>query len=207
MGGFFNKMVSEFVQDITWMWWVSQGFALVSIIFCVSAMQQKTTTDILWHRTIYALLIFGGGVFLGKLPAMIMMGVGFIRSLILLVLSYQPQTPQMIKRLIYAALAVSLVVLNIVFWENFLSLLSIAVGLAFLTAFIQPKPVNVRRVSIVAAGLAIAFYIMMFSPVNAVINLAVLISSIVGLARLDRGKGLVVTSIMTNKRKAYIGID
>ena len=189
MGDFFNKMFSEFVSEITWQWWVAQGFALVSIIFCITAMQQKKTSDILWHRTIYSLLIFGCGCFLGVLPAIIMMGVAFLRNLILLLLSFKTKISKLAKGWIFAALAASLIALNIIFWENYLSLLSIAVGLAFLTAFIQSNPANVRRVSIVAASLAIVFYVLVFSPVNAIINIAVLTSSIVGLVRLDkRGK-------------------
>ena len=182
-------MVSEFVQETTtWQWWVCQAFATVSIIFCVTAMQQKKTTDILWHRSIFSLLLFGGVCFLGRLPAMIMIGTGFVRSVILLILSYKPQISHIYKWLIFAALAASLIALNIIFWEDYLSLLSIAVGLAFLTAFIQSKPANVRRVSIAAASLAIIFYILMFLPVNAIINISVLISSIVGLVRFDRRK-------------------
>jgi len=186
---FFSKMIAEFVQDaMTWQWWVCQAFSTVSIIFCVTAMQQRKTTDILWHRSIFSLLLFGGVCFLGKLPAMIMIGMGFIRSVILLILSYKAELSKLIKWSVFAVLAVSLVVLNIIFWENYLSLLSIAVGMAFLTAFIQSKPANVRRVSIAAASLAIIFYILMFLPVNAVINVSVLISSVVGLVRLDRRK-------------------
>ena len=186
MGDFFNKMFSEFVSEITWQWWVAQGFALVSIIFCITAMQQKKTSDILWHRTIYSLFIFGCGCFLGVLPAIIMMGVAFLRNLILLLLSFKTKISKLAKGWIFAALAASLIALNIIFWENYLSLLSIAVGLAFLTAFIQSNPANVRRVSIVAASLAIVFYVLVFSPVNAIINIAVLTSSIVGLVRLDK---------------------
>jgi len=181
-------MISEFVRDISWQWWVCQAFSTVSIIFCVTAMQQKKTTDILWHRSIFSLLLFGGVCFIGKLPAMIMIGMGFVRSLVLLFLSYKTKISGSIKWSVFGVLAVSLIALNIIFWENYLSVLSIAVGLAFLTAFIQSKPANVRRVSIVAASLAIIFYILSFLPVNAFINLSVLISSIVGLMRLDRKK-------------------
>jgi|GEM_PF-3087735 len=188
----FNKMIAEFLQDTaTWQWWVSQSFALVSIIFCTTAMQQKNTTDILWHRTIYSLLIFAGGCFLGKLPAIIMMGVALIRNIILLILSYKTKISKVIKNLIFTALAASLVALNIIFWENYLSILSIALGLAYLIAFIQSKPINVRRMSIVGASISIVFYILVFSPTNALINIAVLISSIVGLYRLDRHKNKV----------------
>lgn len=181
-------MVTEFLDGLSWQWWVCQAFSLASIVFCISAMQQKKTTDILWHRTLYSLLLFGGVCFVGKLPAMIMIGMGFVRSLVLLILSFKAEIQRWIKWLVFGILAASLIALNVIFWENYLSLLSIAVGLAFLTAFIQEKPVNVRRVSIAAAGIAIVFYILMFLPVNAMINLAVLISSIVGLFRLDRKK-------------------
>jgi len=184
-------MIAEFVADTTtWQWWVCQAFSTVSIIFCITAMQQRKTTDILWHRSIFSLLLFGGVCFLGKWPAMIMIGMGFVRSVILLILSYKTEISKLVKWSVFAVLAVSLVALNIIFWENYLSLLSIAVGMAFLTAFIQSNPANVRRVSILAASLAIVFYILMFLPVNAVINISVLVSSIVGLARLDRKKQL-----------------
>ena len=119
---------------------------------------------------------------------MIMIGMGFVRSVILLILSYKADISKAIKWSVFGVLAVSLIALNIIFWENYLSLMSIAVGMAFLTAFIQSKPANVRRVSIVAASLAIIFYILSFLPVNAVINISVLVSSIVGLVRLDRKK-------------------
>ena len=188
MGSYFDKMIAEFLQDISWQWWVSQALALVSIIFCVTAMQQKKTSDILWHRVIYSILIFAGGCFLGKLPAIIMMGVAFLRNAVLLILSYRAKTPPIMRWSVFAVLAASLIALNIIFWENYLSILSIAVGLAFLTAFIQSKAVNIRRVSVLAACIAIVFYTLLFSPVNALINVAVLISSIVGLVRLDRQK-------------------
>jgi len=181
-------MITEFIADISWQWWVCQAFSTVSIIFCITAMQQRKTTDILWHRSIFSLLLFGGVCFLGKLPAMIMIGMGFVRNVILLVLSYKTKISGGIKWTVFAILGVSLAALNIIFWDGYLSLLSIAVGMAFLTAFIQSKPANVRRVSILAASLAIIFYILMFLPVNAIINLSVLISSIVGLMRLDRKK-------------------
>jgi hypothetical protein len=142
----------------------------------------------LWHRTIYSLLILAGGCFLGKLSAIILMGVALIRNIILLILSYKTKLPKPVKITIFSALAVSLIVLNIVFWENWLSLLSMATGLVFLIAFIQSKPVNVRRISVAAASLSIIYYILIFSPTNAVINIAVLISSTVGLARFDRKK-------------------
>jgi len=119
---------------------------------------------------------------------MIMIGMGFVRSVVLLIMSYKSEIKAGVKWSVFGVLAVSLVALNIIFWDGFLSVLSMAVGLAFLTAFIQSKPANVRRVSILAASLAIVFYILSFLPVNAAINLSVLISSIVGLVRLDRKK-------------------
>jgi len=189
MSRFFSKMAAEFFADVQlWQWWVCQAFATVSIIFCVTAMQQRKTTNILWHRSIYSLLLFGGVCFIGKLPAMIMIGMGFVRNLVLLVLSYKTEISKAIKWSVFGVLVATLVALNIIFWEGYLSILSIIVGLAFLIAFIQSKPANVRRVSIAAAGIAIIFYILSFLPVNAFINLAVLISSIVGLIRLDRRK-------------------
>lgn len=184
---FFNKMFSEFLQDTTeWQWWVSQSFALVSMIFAFTAMQQRKRTKILWHRSIYSLLLFIGVCFLGKISAIIMVGIGFFRTLVLLFLAYKTKLSKLIKWLVFAGLAAILITLNIIFWENYLSLLSIAVGLAFLIAFIQEKTINVRRVSIVAALIAIVFYILVLSPANAIINVAVLVSSIIGLFRINR---------------------
>jgi len=203
MGAWFNKMFTEFLQETgDWKWWVSQGFAAVSIIFCITAMQQKKTTGILWHRTIYSLLIFAGGCFLGKVPAMIMMGVAFLRNTVLLGVSYKSDLSRIWKWSIFAFLAVTLIALNAIFWENLLSILSIAVGLAFLTAFIQSKPVNMRRVSIGAALIAVVFYTLVFSPVNVFINIAVFISSIVGIVRLDKEHTKKATSKAPSKARS-----
>lgn len=191
MGEYFKKMASELFQNMTWQWWVAQSLATISIIFAFTAMQQKKTTDILWHRSIYALLVFAGGVFLGKASVMIMLGVAFIRNLILLLLSYKDNNKaafQKIKWTIFAVLGVSLIALNLIFWENHLSLLSMADGLIFLTAFIQSNPANVRRICIVGASTSIVLFVLILSPVNVVINLAVLISSIVGLLKIDKQK-------------------
>jgi hypothetical protein len=189
MGEYFKKMVSELFQEITWQWWVAQILATISIIFAFSAMQQKNTTDILWQRLIYALFVFAGGVFLGKVSAMIMLGVAFIRNFILLLLSYNDSGKkgfQIVKWSTFTILAVSLIALNIIFWENYLSILSMIDGLIFLTAFIQSKAVNVRRITIAGAISSIIFFILIFSPVNVAINIAVLISSIVGLVKIDK---------------------
>ena len=189
MEDFFKQMLSEFLQETTqWQWWVSQAFALISIIFCITAMQQKKRTNILWHRSLYSLLLFAGVCFLGEISAMIMVGVGFLRTFVLLLLSYRTKNSDTLNWVVFALLATVLVVLNFIFWENYLNILGIAVGLTFLFAFIQEKPATIRRVSIAAASIAIVFYTLLFSPVNALINLAVLISSIVGLFRLDKKK-------------------
>ena len=189
MGAYFKKMYSELLQEMTWQWWVAQSLATISIIFAFSAMQQKKTTDILWHRSIYALLVFAGGIFLGKASVMIMLGVAFVRNLILLFLAHRHSSKvafQRIKWATFGVLAVSLVALNMIFWEGYLSILSAADGLIFLTAFIQSKPINVRRITIVGALCSIVYFVLIFSPVNVAINIAVLISSIVGLVRLDK---------------------
>jgi hypothetical protein len=193
MGDWFKKMVSELYQDMNWQWWVAQGLATVSIIFAFTAMQQKNTTNILWHRSIYALLVFAGGVFLGKASVMVMLGVSVLRNIILLGLSYHDNNEKKNKSLFkkikwttFALLAASLIALNAVFWEGYLSILSMVDGLIFLTAFIQSNPANVRRITIFGAISSVAYFVLIFSPVNIVINLAVLVSSIVGLVKLDK---------------------
>lgn len=191
MSAYFKKMASELSKDMTWQWWVAQSLATISIIFAFSAMQQKKTTNILWHRSVYALLVFVGGIFLGKASVIIMLGIAFVRNLILLLLSYHDSNKSAFKKIkwaTFAVLAISLIALNIIFWENYLSLLSMADGLIFLTAFIQTKPANVRRISIVGAFTSIIFFILIFSPINVVINLSVLISSIIGLLKIDKQK-------------------
>lgn len=189
MGGYFGKMASELLKEMTWQWWVAQVLATISIIFAFSAMQQKNTTNILWHRSIYSILVFAGGIFLGQASAIIMLGVAFVRNLILLGLSYKTSSKATFKKIkwtIFVVLAISLVALNMIFWENYLSILSMADGLIFLTAFIQSKPINVRRISIIGASTSIVFFVLVFSPVNVAINIAVLVSSIVGLVKYDR---------------------
>jgi len=204
MSEYFNKVISEFLENMTLQWWVAQTFATVSIIFAVSAMLQKETTGILWHRSIYALLVFGGGVFLGKASVMIMLGVAFVRNLILLLLAHKNSDKaafQRIKWATFALLAASLIALNLLFWESYLSILSMADGLIFLTAFIQSRPVNVRRITVLGALSSIVFFVLVFSPVNVVINLAVLISSIVGLVKLDSKNKKTKNEIFVKKEK------
>lgn len=182
-------MVSELFQDMTWQWWIAQSLAVFSIFFAFSAMQQKSTTDILWHRSLYAILVFAGAVALGQPSAMIMLGVSFIRNIILLSLSFSSARTLALKRIRWATfslLAASLVTLNLVFWDGYLSILSIVDGFIFLIAFIQTKPVNVRRICVIGSLSSITFFILIFSPVNVVINLMVLISSIMGLVKIDK---------------------
>jgi hypothetical protein len=183
----FSKVFSEFLQSLsTWPWWVSQVFALVGMVFCITAMQQQKTTSMLWHRSIYSLLIFFGVCFLGQLSAIVLTGVAFVRNIVLLVLSKHEKVSKETRVSIFIILALSLILLNLWFWENYLSFLSIALGLAYLTAFAQSKPASVRKISLLAASIAIVFYTLIFSPVNVLINIAVLVSAIVGLRRFDR---------------------
>ena len=179
-------MWSEFLSGLSWQWYVSQGLTALSIIFCITAMQKTKLTDMLWHRSLYSLLLFAGACFLAELPAMIMIGIGFLRTLVLLILSYRENAKQRTRIIVFCVLAALLIGLNIIFWEGWLSILSIAVGILFLFAFIQTKSKNVRRITCVAATVAIVFYMASFMLVNALINLAVLISSIVGIFRLDK---------------------
>ena len=186
MNGYLLKMWNEFISGLSWQWYVSQGLTNVAIIFCITAMQKTKLTDMLWHRSLYSLLLFAGVCFLGELPAMIMIGIGFVRTLVLLILSYKENATQRTRVIIFVTLALALIGLNIGFWEGWLSALSIAVGILFLLAFIQTQSKNVRRVTIVASSVAIVFYLLSFMLVNALINLAVLISTIVGILRLDK---------------------
>ena len=169
-------------------WWIAQSFAVASIYFAFSAMQQKTTTDILLHRSTYALLVFAGSVFLGIASAMIMLGVAFVRNMILLLLSFRDV--RVLKYVAFVILAISLITLNLIFWQSHLSILCIADGLIYLTAFIQSRPVNVRRICMVGSVTSITFFILIFSPVNIFISLAMLISSIIGLIRIDKKKAI-----------------
>lgn len=169
----------------TWQWIVSQVFALIGLIFVVISCQQKTTKGILLHRNIATLAVFVGLCFLGNISSIILCGVGILRNLTGLIFALKPNTKHSVKIVCGFALVALLVSLNIVFWVNWLNILSIVLGTMLIITFLQKKPNMVRYFTVASEIVSITYYGLLLSPINVGIEVFGLISAIVGIFRLD----------------------
>lgn len=181
-------------MDITWQWIVSQIFALIGLVYLCFSFQQKTSIKLILLRNIATLHVFTGLCFLGNLSAIIMCGAGIVRNAVSLYFSFKPKTKNIIRYLLFLIIAILLVVLNIIFWENYYNLLSIFLGLMLIYTFMQVKPAKIRIWSIISGVVAIVYFCLLFSPINIIIEYVGVISALVGIIRLDRNK---------NKEKSF----
>ena len=78
-----------------------------------------------------------------------------------------------------------IVVLNIIYWNNLLNLYSIVLGTLNIITFMQTKASTIRKYSVVTGILSIIYYILLNSPINAITDTVGLISTIIGIIRLD----------------------
>ena len=181
-------------MDITWQWIVSQIFALIGLVYLCFSFQQKTSIKLILLRNIATLHVFTGLCFLGNLSAIIMCGAGIVRNAVSLYFSFKPKTKNIIRYLLFLIIAIILVVLNIIFWENYYNLLSIFLGLMLIYTFMQVNPAKIRIWSIISGVVAIVYFCLLFSPINIIIEFVGVISALVGIIRLDRNK---------NKEKSF----
>ena len=172
-------------MDFTWQWITNQILAFIGLIFVIISFQQKTTYKLILLRNIATLFVFIGLCFLGNISAIIMCGAGVIRNIVSLYFAIKPNTNK-IKKYISSILIVGLLILlNIIFWNNWYNLYSIILGAFNVFTFMQEKPSAIRICSVIAEILAITYFSLLFTPVNIVIESIGLISAIVGIMRLD----------------------
>lgn len=168
-----------------WNWWVCQGLALIGLVFIIISMQQKTAIKLLWYRFVALCFINIGLCFLGDISAIILGASGTVQVVIALIFAYYPKTKPTVKWTAIALLAVSIVILNIIFWFGYLNILAIAYGAVGLVAFMQKRPAAMRLTVIPACILGMVYFSLLLAPINAAIDGIVLISTVVGIIRLD----------------------
>ena len=170
---------------MTWQWWVAQGFAFIGLVFVIISFQQKSTTKLIWLRSIATWFVFIGLFFLGNVSAIIMCGAGVFRNAVSLYFAYKPNTKITYKYFAGGLIIVLLIGLNVIFWQNFYNLFSILLGAFNVFTFLQSTPKRIRYCSVFAELMAITYYSLLLTPINIVIEVFGLISAIVGIVRLD----------------------
>ena len=175
-------------MDFTWQWITSQVFAFIGLVFIIISFQQKNSKELLILRNIATIFVVVGLCFLGNTSAIIFSGIGEIRNLVMLYFACKPDTKKSIKYVSSALIVLLLIILNIVYWKNFYNLYSIMLGILAVITFMQEKASTIRKFSVVAEIAAIIYYSLLMSPTNVMIEIAGLISIIVGIIRLDLKK-------------------
>lgn len=168
-----------------WNWWVSQGLALLGLVFVVIAMQQRETKPLLWYRVIAVTVIVIGLCFLGNVSAIILGGSGLVQLFVALLFAYKPSIKPEFKLITAALLAVSVIALNIIFWGGYLSIMAMVYGVGALAATLQKKASTIRKLTVIICMLGIVYYGLLLAPINAVMEGIALISAAVGIIRLD----------------------
>ena len=169
-------------------WILNQVFAFIGLIFVVISFQQKDSKKLIIFRNIATLFVFIGLIIYGNVSAIIFCGVGAIRNLVALYFAYKPNTNKIYKYIASVVLALILVVLNIIYWKNYLNIFSIVIGVLAIITFMQNKASTIRKLSVSLEILSISYYGLLLSPTNVVIEVIGLISAIIGILRLDREK-------------------
>jgi len=171
-----------------WQWWVSQAFALVGLFFVIWSMQGKTRKRVLWLNTTATMFLLVGLLFLGNVSAIILMSVSVSRNITALIFAYYPRAHKAWIWITSIILATALIVLNIVFWDNWLNAISIIIGIGFIISFMQEAPRNMRLTIIWFRIIALVYFIILLAPINAVMETLGLVATIVGIIRLDLKK-------------------
>ena len=170
---------------MTWQWITNQILAFVGLVFVVISNQQKTSYKLLLMRTIATFFVFAGLCFLGNISAIIMCSAGIIRNFVSLYFAIKPNSKKSIKYISSGFIIILLIILNIIFWNNWLNLYSIILGSFNVYTFMQEKASTIRKCSVIAEILAITYYSLLLTPVNIIIECFGLVSAIVGIIRLD----------------------
>lgn len=171
-------------MDVSINWIISQILAFISLVLVIISFQQKGAKKLIIFRNIATLFSFAGLCFLGNLSAIIMCGAGVIRNLVSLYFATKGGSKN--KKIFASSLIVLLlIVLNIIYWNNIFNVFSIIVGTMNVVTFMQDNAKLIRKFSVISGTLATIYCLLIFAPVNAVIELFGLISAIVGIIRLD----------------------
>lgn len=172
-------------MDITFNWILSQILAFISLVFVIISFQQKTAKRLIIFRNIATFFSFVGLCFLGNISAIIMCGAGVIRNLTALYFVTKEVVNKNIKLIASILIVILLVILNIIYWNNMFNIFSILVGTMNVVTFMQENAKLIRKFSVISGTLATIYCLLIYSPINALIELFGLISAIIGIIRLD----------------------
>ena len=115
-----------------------------------------------------------------------MCGAGVIRNLITLIIAKKNITNKNVKLIWSILIILLIIILNIIYWSNYLNILSIVVGICNVVTFMQSSAKKMRYYSVVSEIISIIYFGLLLSPVNIVIECTGLISAIIGIIRLDK---------------------
>ena len=169
----------------TWQWWIAQTFVFIALLFAIVSTQQKTIFKISLYKGISTLVSFCGLCFLGSIPALILNGISVLRSVMVMFFIYKPEIKKIEKYGLTSALFVLLVILNIIFWENIYNLFGILIATALILTYIQSNPKTLRIMVCCVSLFSAIFYLLLQSPMNAIIDLFGCCSALVGIFRID----------------------
>ena len=170
------------------LWWVSQGFAFIALVLVVVSFQQKEKTKLLWVRSFSVGAAFVGSLFLWSIPVVISFSISIVRIAFALYYAYKPNLKAWIKYGVCVFLFAALVAFNLVFWNGYLSVLSIIYGTLGIITFMQKNARLIRFVSLFFAGFGVVYFLLALSPISAIIDSIAFITAIVGIVRLDLKK-------------------
>ena len=172
---------------MVWQWYVNQGFAFIGLILVILSFQQKSTLKLIIIRNFATLSVFTGLCFLGNASAIIMCGAGVLRNAVALFFAIKPNLnhKQIYKYASSVVIVLLLIVLNIIFWNNWFNIYSMVLGAFNVYTFMQERASKIRICSVIAEILAITYFAILLSPTNIVIETVGLISAIVGIIRFD----------------------
>ena len=173
-------------MELTLNWFINQAFAFIGLIFLVISFQQKTAYKVIVLRNFATIFVFIGLCFLGNISSIIMCGAGVIRNFISFILLKKNIKDIKIKISWSIFIILLIIILNIVYWNNYLNILSIIVGICNVVAFMQSDVKKMRKYSVVSEVISIVYFGLLLTPLNIIIECFGLSSAIIGIIRLDK---------------------
>lgn len=166
-------------------WIINQVFATIGLLFVILAFQQKEAKRIILFYTLATLFVLIGMCVYGNVSSIILCAVGLLRNLVTLYYAYKPDTKRIVKLIASIILIAMLITFNIIFWDNYLNILSMIIGITAVITFMQKNAAIIRKLSVLFELLLITYFALLLSPINVIMEILGLTSVIVGIIRLD----------------------
>ena len=180
------QMMSSFWPDFSdGSWWISQIGPIILLVCLIVSMQQRTRKKLMWWNTTGMFVSFIFTFFLGVVPVIILVGINLARNIAVLIFSHFKHVDKRIEWAVAILLVVALVTGNVVFWDGWMSIFSIAVGTGFIVAFFQPTPKRMRFGLACVRFPAATFHFLAGNFMQVVTELVVFTSGLIGIIRLD----------------------